>query len=204
MPPTLFSCLCGMTGQSGRSRFPRKSRSSRPARPGGTHRWDGNPRLQRHKGKSCSEISLLQVTFDFIWYTELNWLKRHTTVRILHTKTLLLYLVIRGKLLHSDQHLWNRQVPLCPLYPLLKMHYSKTSLTLLSRSLPRIRRYSNSVLVWRIPTVVFLFNHFNSVYQIRSKVTRKRLIQKNQGGKGPINIMNMIGMNTRPWHRWRA
>ena len=36
--------------------------------------------------------------------------------------------------------------------------------------------YSQSVLVWRIPTVVFLFNQFNSVYQIRSKVTHKRLI----------------------------
>ena len=28
--------------------------------------------------------------------------------------------MIRGKFLHSDQHLWNGQVPLCPLYPLLK------------------------------------------------------------------------------------
>ena len=39
---------------------------------------------------------------------------------ILQTKTLLLYLLIRGKLLHSGQHLWNRKVPLCPLYPLSK------------------------------------------------------------------------------------
>ena len=35
--------------------------------------------------------------------------------------------------------------------------------------LPRITRYSNSVLVWRIPTVVFLFNQFNSVYHILVK-----------------------------------
>ena len=48
----------------------------------------------------------------------------------------------------------------------------------LKRSLPRITRYSNSVLVWSIPTVRFLFNQFNSVYQIKSKVTCKRLIGK--------------------------
>ena len=47
---------------------------------------------------------------------------------VLEIKTLLLYLMIRGKLLHSDQHLWNRQVPLCPLYPLLTMHRLLTSL----------------------------------------------------------------------------
>ena len=69
-------------------------------------------------------ISLLRVTFDLIWYTELHWLQRNTTVGILQTKTLLLYLMIRRKLLHSDQHLRNRQVPLCPLFPLLKMHRS--------------------------------------------------------------------------------
>jgi len=69
-------------------------------------------------------MSPLRATFDLIWYTELNWLKRNTPVGILQTKTLLLYLVIRGKLLHSDQHLWNRQVALCPFYPLLKMHRS--------------------------------------------------------------------------------
>ena len=50
-------------------------------------------------------ISLLRVTFDLIWYTELNSLKRNTTVGALQTKTLLLYLVIRGKIVHSNQHL---------------------------------------------------------------------------------------------------
>ena len=74
-------------------------------------------------------MSLLRVTFDLIWYTELNWLKRNTASGIVQTKTLLLYLVVQGKLLHSGQHLWNRQVPLCQLYPLLKMHRSKMSLT---------------------------------------------------------------------------
>ena len=46
----------------------------------------------------------------------------------------------------------------------------------LCKSLPRITRYSNSVLVWRIQTVVFQLNQCNSVYQIRSNVTCKRLI----------------------------
>ena len=48
----------------------------------------------------------------------------------------------------------------------------------LCKILPRITSYrpSNSVLVLRILTVVFHFNQFNSVYQIRSKVTCKGLI----------------------------
>ena len=46
------------------------------------------------------------------------------TVGIVQTTTLLLYLVIQGKLLHSDHNLWNNQVPLCPLYPILKMQRS--------------------------------------------------------------------------------
>ena len=81
-------------------------------------------KASRHWNLSLRTISLLRVTVDLIWYTELNWLKRDSTVGIVQTKTLLLYLLIRGKLLHSDQHLWNEQVPLCPLYPLLKMHRS--------------------------------------------------------------------------------
>ena len=44
-------------------------------------------------------MSLLRVTFDLIWYTEVNRLKSNTTIGILQTKTLLLYLVIWGKLL---------------------------------------------------------------------------------------------------------
>ena len=39
------------------------------------------------------------------------------------------------------------------------------------------RRYSSSVLVWRISTAMLLFNQFHSVCQIMSKVTRKRLIR---------------------------
>ena len=41
--------------------------------------------------------------------------------------------------------------------------------------------YGNSVLVWTIPLAVFLFNQFDSVYQIRSKVTHKRLITVRYG-----------------------
>ena len=48
-------------------------------------------------------ISLLRVAFNLIWYTELSLLKRNAASGIVQTKTLLLYLVIRGKLWHSDQ-----------------------------------------------------------------------------------------------------
>merc|ERR1712064_88340 len=89
---------------------------------------------------------------------------------------MLLYLVIRGKLLFS----YIRDVlERCIFNSGYKGHKGTCLFQRcwsLCKSLPRITRYSNSVLVWRIPTVVFLFNQFNSVYQIRSKVTCKRLI----------------------------
>jgi hypothetical protein len=72
---------------------------------------------------NLDEISLLQVTLDSIWYTKLKLIEKKRS-KWNNTKKLLLYLVIRGKLSYSGQHLWNRQVPLCPLHPLLKMHRS--------------------------------------------------------------------------------
>ena len=45
-----------------------------------------------------------------------------------------------------------------------------------AKACPESRGIATVSLVWRIPTVVFLFNQFNSVYQIRPKVTRRRLI----------------------------
>ena len=59
------------------------------------------PLVKPHRCSHLEPISLLRFTFDLIWYTELNWLKRNKAVGILQTKTLLPYLVIQGKLLLS-------------------------------------------------------------------------------------------------------
>ena len=91
-------------------------------------------------------------------------MKRNTTVRILQTKTLLLYLVIRAKLLLS--YVPKRRLGAMHFYSGYKGHKGTCLFQRcwsLCKSLPRITRYSNSVLVWRILTVVFLFNQFNSV-----------------------------------------
>ena len=70
----------------------------------------------------------------------------------------------------------------------------------LCKSLPRITRYSNSVLVWTIPLAALLFNKLNSVYQIRLKATRKRLIHSNSQKiftASRQNFLRQVAKNSR-------
>ena len=91
-------------------------------------------------------------------------------------KTLLLYLVIRGKLLHRDHHLWNGLVPLCPSYHWKHCIGARRLLCNQAKACPESRGIATASLVWRISVVMSISSRTTQCTRFYSNLTHKRLI----------------------------
>jgi hypothetical protein len=83
-------------------------------------------------------------------------------------KPLLLYLVTRGKFLHSDQF-WNGLVPLCTSYPLKKVHWYILSPIYLNDAYHE----SQGKATYRLQS-----EEFKLCTGLYSNLTRERLVEK--------------------------
>ena len=92
-------------------------------------------------------------------------------------KTLLVHLVICGKFLHSNHHLWNGLVPLCPSYHWKHCIGARRLLCNQAKACPESRGIATVSLVWRISIVMSISSQTTQCTRSYSNLTRKRLIK---------------------------